>query len=633
MAGSRGAAALLVTLIVAGCVSQPPTPTSSPATGQASNAVPAGVSSSPASGGFDPAELRTLAGTGLGSPDQLGAEAAKLGAADRAQLNAGALMGPAAGKLQDGMDAAEGAALQELSSKLDSLGRTGSAGAPAMLAAYHPRASSVPARPGSPLFSPSLALMMGMGSTAMQLFNPKADAPPTTLSVDQDSGSGGVSLSVHATITWGWTAGKLSIAIDLSGNGTRTDPTSGAVTSMTASTEYTISINPCPLSSSGVESHIEVTDEEALTTDGKTVGYRYEGLTESLTIVSEQAEIETTNSDDSWTRSVTTWNPDAKALERTTAGIDGDSTYDAAGKSDGTGEWKPSGTEGSPTPQDYQELGRAVGLLGDGVAISFAMLARDVWRSGRCFEIRPQPDGGSVGPNSQTAVTVNVYHWVDRADIKVPVKATLAGAQKIDPADTPVDAPAKFTFTASGPASTGVVTYRVVSNRGIAERSSTFTVQGGLDVDISGTLDESVGPVGYKLRISAHGIRIRVAPDGTVTAAGSASVTGTATAYVCKGTINERIRVQGTGTVAGTPDAPVYRVLIGPASTQSLGGKFSCPLISVGSNQGDFFGQWSTTIGPVDFPAAGGTFSKSGSTTGVLSRNAAASYTASPVTQ
>ena len=46
------------------------------------------------------------------------------------------------------------------------------------------------------------------------------------------------------------------------------------------------------------------------------------------------------------------------------------------------------------------------------------------------------------------------------------------------------------------------------------------------------------------------------------------------------------------------------------------------------SNQGDFFGQWSTTLGPTDIPAAGGVVSKSGSTGGGINRTASGTFTA-----
>jgi len=155
-----------------------------------------------------------------------------------------------------------------------------------------------------------------------------------------------------------------------------------------------------------------------------------------------------------------------------------------------------------------------------------------------------------------------------------------------------------------------------------------------VSVDISGTLLETAGPVTYNLKVKATGIEIRVADDGTISVSGTAKVTGPASALICRGTINETVQVKGAGTVAGTPDAPVYHVLIGPSSTNTLGGSFSCPGLSVSGSRGDFFGQWSSTIGYVDYPAAGGTLSMSNTSTsvGLLTRNAHGSYKVTPLT-
>ena len=82
--------------------------------------------------------------------------------------------------------------------------------------------------------------------------------------------------------------------------------------------------------------------------------------------------------------------------------------------------------------------------------------------------------------------------------------------------------------------------------------------------------------------------------------------------------------------LTGPDDAPVFHFQLGPASTNSLGGHVSCPYVSMPFNAGDFFGQWSTTLGPVDLPASGGTVSKSGSTPGLLTRNAAGTFVGKP---
>ena len=378
-----------------------------------------------------------------------------------------------------------------------------------------------------------------------------------------------------------------------------------------------------------------MSDDESFTGGGKTVGYKYEGVSAFLTQVDPQAEIEATSIDDDWSRSVTTVSDDGNTDTSSAISLSGSTDYDSSGHSTSSSDdWTAGATEGDPTTADYQALGGVIGTFGDGAALLFSSLARAVWRGGKCFDVRPQQDGGQVGSGSQTSVKVTVYHWVDKADIVVPVTATLAGAQKIDPVNTPKDAPATFTYTAGTPGTTGTVTYKVTSDRGIAEKTSIFTVRAGVSVDISGTLLETAGPVTYNLKIKATGIEIRVADDGTISVSGTAKVTGPASALICKGTINETVRVTGAGTVAGTPDAPVYHVLIGPASTDTLGGSFSCPGISVSGSRGDFFGQWSSTIGYVDYPAIGGTLSMSNTSTsgGLLARNAHGSYKVTPLT-
>ena len=640
VAGFRRAAVLLVVVVLAaGCGSTPPTPPAATGGDKATSPAPASPGVRQA---YDPTALRAAAEAGHASADQLGSQAAKLGEADRAQIAAAKAIGPGAADLQDAMDKADAGALQQLSAKLaafappgSSSASTGTQDAVVELLAYRGSPAPVNPLPATVLLTLAFSTMVGMGITAMNAFDPRTDHPSSSTTVTQDSSSGSASATVQGKITWGWAGGKLSVAIDLSGTGTRTDAATGAVSTMTGSTDYSVVVNPCPLANGGVEGKVEVSDDESFTGGGKTVGYKYDGLSAFLTQVDPQAEIEFTSIDDDWSRSVTTVSDDGNTDTTTAISLSGSTDYDSSGHStSSSNDWTAGATEGDPTTADYQALGGVIGTFGDGAALLFSSLARAVWRGGKCFEIRPQPNGGQVGSGSQTAVKVTVYHWVDKADIGVPVTATLAGAQKIDPANTPKDAPATFTYTAGTPGTTGTVTYKVTSDRGIAEKTSTFTVRAGVSVDISGTLLETAGPVTYNLKIKATGIEIRVAVDGTISVSGAAKVTGPASAFICNGTINETVQVTGAGTVAGTPDAPVYHVLIGPASTNTLGGSFSCPGISVSGNRGDFFGQWSSTIGYVDYPAAGGTLSMSNTSTtgGLLTRNAHGSYTVTPLT-
>ena len=96
-----------------------------------------------------------------------------------------------------------------------------------------------------------------------------------------------------------------------------------------------------------------------------------------------------------------------------------------------------------------------------------------------------------------------------KADVKLPVKATLAGTKTVDPSGVDQTAPATFTFTAGQPDSTGDITYRVVSKRGIAEKTSNFKVQSGLKLNISGTLVEGTSWGPTTSRSAGRGSRSR----------------------------------------------------------------------------------------------------------------------------
>jgi hypothetical protein len=166
---------------------------------------------------------------------------------------------------------------------------------------------------------------------------------------------------------------------------------------------------------------------------------------------------------------------------------------------------------------------------------------------------------------------------------------------------------------------------------GIASATGTFHVRGSLTVGIVGTLRMNAAGVWiYKLKVKATGIELTVNDDGSISASGMVSVTGTARAAVaaCTATINEKIGVRARGQLQGPDDAQVYHVQIGPTSENNLGEKIHCPGITLPTNEGDYFGQWSTAIGYVDLPAAGGTITASGSTSGLLNRQAKATFTA-----
>jgi hypothetical protein len=289
---------------------------------------------------------------------------------------------------------------------------------------------------------------------------------------------------------------------------------------------------------------------------------------------------------------------------------------------------------GDATVADGQALGSAIGVIfGSGSAL--VGLAGDVYRYGVCFEVRVDPDGLTVGPSTKTQVKVTIYHWVDKADVKLPVQGTLAGSKAIDPAGQNQTTPATLTFTAGATGTTGTVTFRSVSKRGIAEHTSTFTVAAKLKVEVTGTLEESSGGlVTYHLKIAAT-VFLSANPDGSLTFDGDATVKGPVVfgSLPCSGSINEKVSVVGIGTLQGPEEAPVFHVeRFGPGTLSNLGGTIACPVIGpVKASSGDFFGQWSLALGPVDLPAAGGTVSAHGSVgSGILSRTSTGTFVVTP---
>ena len=324
---------------------------------------------------------------------------------------------------------------------------------------------------------------------------------------------------------------------------------------MTGSASIVFSVNPCPDPSGHVGGSVGVSDAESFSSSGSpTVGYKIAGSTDYTTTVNDQAEIDSTQITTKMDQAVTTTtastgggSPDATTVDLAATGVE---TFTASGGTVPGAEdsFTLDRVEGPAQVSDLEALGKTIGIFGYGPPLLLSSIARQVWRAGKCFEIRPKADGGAVSPNSKNSIDVTVYHWVDKADIKVPVKATLAGTKAVDPDGQPLTSPAKFTFTAGAPSSTGDVTYNVTSNRGMATRTSHFTVSGGLLVGIKGTYSEAAGIATYNLKVSADDILVTAQPDGSLTFSGRVSVTGTVTALVCTGKINQRIDVIGQGS-------------------------------------------------------------------------------------
>ena len=374
--------------------------------------------------------------------------------------------------------------------------------------------------------------------------------------------------------TFSSAGGVVTGTINVDGGGSLSAGAGGQPATIKGSTTYAFSINPCPDPGGHVSGTVAIGDDESITGGGKTVGYQIKDTTDYVTSVDDQAEISGLDTQTQWDETITT--TDGKDTSEYGLGIGDTSSYGfgpGGSVSDGGGSTTVSSQEGVVTDQAAFDMAMTMRQVSEPTAQILSQQAAQVWKGGKCFEVRPSPNGGDVGPGSTTKVDVTVHHWVDKADIAVPVTATLSGSKSIDPAGSPVESKATFTFTAGQPASTGDVEFKSTSKRGIGSTTSSFEVRSALLVDLAGTYKEDLFPISYRLTISAHGIQVVAAPDGTLSASGQAKVKGTVTALggLCRGTINESIPVMGSGSLQGPDDAQVFHVLDRPGIDQPAG--------------------------------------------------------------
>ncbi len=621
----RSAAVLVLASVLAACGASPtPTPGGSAAPGATGGA--AALQKGP----VDPSVVASWRPQVALDSQAIGKEAAAL-EADLAKLvDAAGTYGPTATDEQTALDQAEAQALSKLRDQLQA--KLGSAAIPnAALASYRVPGGAPTVHPAQGLLATSWLFVLLLSTLAIGTFDPQLDdVPEITLSQPLDATNAHGSLSGDATLTYSTAGGVVSAKLDLTGSITATVASSGRQVTTSGQSTYAFTINPCPDPGGGVSGAVDITDRETTTSPGRlTLGWNITGHTDYAAQVNDQAEVASMTAKATWDEQLTRTINQAHESD---LGFSDSLTIGPEGQvAQGGNVFSITSIDGTVTGDQARASAGMMVLLGELTPYMLVLYASDVWKGGKCFEVRPDPKSAEVDPGSQTPVKVTVYHWVDKADVQLPVRATLSGPKQIDPSGQPVTSPTTFTYTAGGPGTTGTVAFNVVSRRGIASATGTYHVKGNLKVNISGTLKmNSAGVWSYNLTVKATAIELTAADDGTISATGQVTVKGTAKALIepCSATINERIGVQARGQLQGPPDAQFWHVQFGPTSENNLGQVTKCPSISVPSSQGDYFGQWSTTLGYVDIPAAGGTVSRSGSTSGLLSRQATGTFVA-----
>jgi hypothetical protein len=154
--------------------------------------------------------------------------------------------------------------------------------------------------------------------------------------------------------------------------------------------------------------------------------------------------------------------------------------------------------------------------------------ASRVWKDGRCLELVVEPPGKEVDPGSETEITVTIEHKAFEDEIERDVRATaLEGTEKVEPLDEPIRAPKTFTYTATSESQgQGTITFRTVSNRGIAERAETYTVSQRLLLDAEGSLNVRLGGMTMRSTYRGRGLKVAIVPGATPDAPPRVSVEG-----------------------------------------------------------------------------------------------------------
>lgn len=270
------------------------------------------------------------------------------------------------------------------------------------------------------------------------------------------------------------------------------------------------------------------------------------------------------------------------------------------------------------------------GMLTSRVIDSAIDSAEKVWRAQRCLELEVDPPGKEVDSGSETEITVTIKHKAYEEEVERPVKAVLAGTEKLEPEDQPIH-PAEFTYTATSESEgEGTITFSSVSNRGIAEeRSETYVVRQRLRLDVDGKYRQPIGPGEANLTYKGRDLRVRVMPGDPqqVSVEGRLQIRGRVVIPLplgrrCTGSYRQNVDVnagpdRSARLVGDAEDRRLAVKLMPPGGATTVRVRVRCPAPGMELDQnadgGDFLNRWSTALGEVEIPLSGGTVRARGS--------------------
>jgi hypothetical protein len=342
----------------------------------------------------------------------------------------------------------------------------------------------------------------------------KNPTPDTTETID-----------ITTTYTIDAGSGMISADVDIDSTDVITDPSGAQTAGLTATGHGHIDVNACPDANGKVNGTYEVSWEE--TASGAS------GSGSATTHYSNKAPFTIWNSANAqWTRVDTTMNVERGATGPGTASGDWNvqatvpMTITAQGKTVIGYDLAQETHTGSATATQVNNTAQGTHSSQQFLA-ELAKAAQRFYQSGACVELQVSPGSKEVDPEEHVSVSADAFGKFDHAHIAAPITAAFSGKASLEPANTPVDAPATFDFTAGNdPGDVGTITLKLTSIRGVGLATVKYKVKGGdLLVSYTSTLSIPAQTGGIQGTIVMTDVKLtggsELTGDGTFQASGS----------------------------------------------------------------------------------------------------------------
>ena len=462
-------------------------------------------------------------------------------------------------------------------------------------------------------------LLTSLGDFAQSPISATNEGQPETVEVGGNTGTVQTTTTINAVVT----GSKLSVDLTFKTKGQVVDRATGAVVySIDSTATGHVDIDFCPDASGRTSAHVKLTSNESYT-QGAGSG---KGISKEMS-----ADVGITVGDDALISKVEGTAQGAEESSGGVPGAGGDSDLPVSTRTssdnianDGKGNRLPDvpraiqiGGEGTTIDEQIKMWG-TTNLFMETTVTAAAREAEKLWRSGKCVELTVDPESSDVEPDEIKDVTATLKHKIEGNELDKPVEANFTGLKSIEPVGEKQPAPATVTFTAgSDEGDIGKIAFKSVSNRGIAEKSVTFTVHpSGWNVTFNGTDTEAFGPVTNTFTVALTDLKI-VAKDGVLSGTGNLRLTGEVTtsaggAAECTGPLDQVSTTVVTGNLVGEGDEAVLRVVMRSTSPPGQLITMHCVGLFGGASDTDlpadgYAERFGEPLGEFDLPVAGGT--------------------------